>query len=696
MRYLRSFHDDDDCISLDDDCVDKSSMLWEMTRSLDTFELSSSSRDTPNVDNASAGAASIDTHGGTATPTSSLVSGSGTSEHGGSSNAGTMDNNQIRLVPFDEVPLLPGEKPPLKNAQDVSYLCPFHDPIRGTIYVTNYKLYFKSVDPAFVLDVPLGVISRIEKIGYHSSKQENSYGIEVVCKDMRSLKFAHKQEGHSRRDIFTKMTQYAFPLSNNLDFFAFEYKEDFQENGWAVYDAEAELKRQGLPTETWRICNKNAGYRLCDTYPEIFGVPALADDPMLEVVAGFRSRGRLPVLSWIHPETHATITRCAQPLVGVTGKRCTEDEKYLSYIMEANTHSSKLYIMDARPLVNAVANKAMGGGYENEEVYKKNAEVMFLDIHNIHVMRESLRKLSEVCFPNIEDNHWLSNVENTHWLDHICCILSGAIKIVHKVEGSRSSVLVHCSDGWDRTSQLTSLAMLLLDPYYRTLKGFQVLIEKEWCSFGHMFETRYGHGVDNYSDSYRSPVFVQFIDCTWQVMNQFHNAFEFNENFLVTILDHLYSNLFGTFLYNSEKIRLEKNAKARTESLWSMVNSNADLYLNPLYTRYPQQSVLFPVPSQRRIRLWKTYYCRWNPRMRSQQLLVTRGIELLGLRRTLQKTVDEARREVAINQARKKDKESTSTCGVTRSGGGGADGASSSGGSSPGGQSSTTHQPVMV
>lgn len=67
------------------------------------------------------------------------------------------------------------------------------------------------------------------------------------------------QEGHSRRDIFTKMTQYAFPLSNNLNFFAFDYAEAFPENGWAVYDAEAELKRQGLPTETWRICNKNAG-----------------------------------------------------------------------------------------------------------------------------------------------------------------------------------------------------------------------------------------------------------------------------------------------------------------------------------------------------------------------------------------------------------------------------------------------------
>ena len=35
-------------------------------------------------------------------------------------------------------------------------------------------------------------------------------------------------------------------------------------------------------------------------------------------------------------------------------------------------------------------------------------------------------------------------------------------------------MVVHCSDGWDRTAQLTAIAMLLLDPYYRTLSGFQV------------------------------------------------------------------------------------------------------------------------------------------------------------------------------------------------------------------------------
>ena len=74
------------------------------------------------------------------------------------------------------------------------------------------------------------------------------------------------------------------------------------------------------------------------------------------------------------------------------------------------------------------------------------------------------------------------------------------------------NVLVHCSDGWDRTSQMSALAQLLLDPYYRTVKGFQVLIEKDWLSFGHMLGRRCGHFSYKDTDN-RSPVFLQFIDC---------------------------------------------------------------------------------------------------------------------------------------------------------------------------------------
>jgi hypothetical protein len=53
-------------------------------------------------------------------------------------------------------------------------------------------------DPPFVLDVPLGVIVRVEKVGGQTSRGENSYGIEIFCKDIRNLRFACKQENHSR------------------------------------------------------------------------------------------------------------------------------------------------------------------------------------------------------------------------------------------------------------------------------------------------------------------------------------------------------------------------------------------------------------------------------------------------------------------------------------------------------------------
>lgn len=62
------------------------------------------------------------------------------------------------------------------------------------------------------------------------------------------------------------------------------------------------------------------------------------------------------ILSWIQPESQATITRSSQPMVGVANRRNKDDEGYIQMIMDANAQSHKLYIMDARPSVNAMAN----------------------------------------------------------------------------------------------------------------------------------------------------------------------------------------------------------------------------------------------------------------------------------------------------------------------------------------------------
>ncbi len=59
-------------------------------------------------------------------------------------------------------------------------------------------------------------------------------------------------------------------------------------------------------------------------------------------------------------------------------------------------------------------------------------------------------------------------------------VLGGAVRVAEVIEKQKSSVLVHCSDGWDRTAQLTALAMLMLDPHYRTIRGFEV---SGWCAW---------------------------------------------------------------------------------------------------------------------------------------------------------------------------------------------------------------------
>lgn len=75
-----------------------------------------------------------------------------------------------------------------------------------------------------------------------------------------------------------------------------------------------------------------------------------------------------------------------------------------------------------------------------------------------------------------------------------------------------------------------------------------------------------GHGSEKYADQDRSPIFLQFIDCVWQIMQQNGKVFEFNEKFLLFIVNNMYACQFGTFLYNNEcererYVRINKQKK---------------------------------------------------------------------------------------------------------------------------------------
>lgn len=63
---------------------------------------------------------------------------------------------------------------------------------------------------------------------------------------------------------------------------------------------------------------------------------------------------------------------------------------------------------------------------------------------------------------------------------------------------------------------MVSIAQILLDPYYRTLEGFKMLIEKDWLSFGHRFSYNGSHTSATTINSF-TPIFLQFLDIVHQV-----------------------------------------------------------------------------------------------------------------------------------------------------------------------------------
>lgn len=139
-----------------------------------------------------------------------------------------------------------------------------------------------------------------------------------------------------------------------------------------------------------------------------------------------------------------------------------------------------------------------------------------------------------------------------------------------------------------------------------------MLIEKEWCSFGHKFADRVGVAKDPTDQpNERSPVMLQFLDCVWQMTRQFPTAFEFNEKLLLHVSDGLLSGLYGTFLYNSERERIFEKVWERTESVWTPVLENPAPFKNPMYRA--TNRVIYPRANLKRVVLWDAMFFRWDP-----------------------------------------------------------------------------------
>ena len=530
------------------------------------------------------------------------------------------DTNLIR----EKCQIMKCEK--IKDLTKASYNIP-DKKYMGILVLTDFRLIFQIENENNLTDnysedyfkFPLFSISKIEKV-QDKKMAYDAYPMEITLKDTRVIKFHVWDQQRFYYNLSDILNPKSFKAWYN---FAEEYNRvNFQNknitNGWNIYDPQMEFSRQGVTEDNdlgLRYCDINKNFSICTTYPEFLIEPKDMTDEELKQSSSYRTKGRLPIFSYYYNGNREknlkgtpSIWRSAQNKRGIIGnKTSASDIKLLNTISKLG---GKLYIYDCRPKLNALVNRVNGGGYENVDHYV-NVSIYFCEIDNIHKARKALNSLNSLCLSNkINDyNNFWTNLEQSGWFQFIYLMLKNANEI-SKILLNNNSVLVHCSDGWDRTAQLSSLSQILLDPFYRTINGFAILVEKDWLSFGHQFALRNGF-ADKEKQDQASPIFLQFLDAVHQLLEQFPNSFEFNEKFLLFLAKNYNLNLYGTFMYNNEKERKESNAKFNTASVWTEIFKDLKQYLNVYYDA-KSVKILEPNYSYYNIKIWTALFMENN------------------------------------------------------------------------------------
>ncbi|KAJ8396594.1 hypothetical protein AAFF_G00016600 [Aldrovandia affinis] len=502
--------------------------------------------------------------------------------------------------------LLPGEvvfcsaSPIMKCAQeDLSQRGVF-----GTLLCTNFRISFitdeVSVEETALLfrnklygqnDIPLSCVDLIYA-GYDEKKKlitraqvKNKYPPKIIihCKDLRvfhfSLAFAKEEEA---KKIFQGIVHHSLEPKSLKCVFAFPYCEKTSPS------PETQRKQRTImfnTAEDWmeemrrtkgncKLLRENENFGVSQKLPQFFIVPSLVSP---EDLPKFQGKG-IPIWCWSHHSGCALFKMASLPLI-------EED---------IGSQTIKGYL---DRMLTAVAQN---------HLYSVKTEELSETLPSIQDIQQSYNKFKHFFLIDgttefwLSDVKWFSSLENSGWLDIIRQCLHKSVEIVECLEKENTNVLIMEEDGSDLCCVISSLVQLMLDPHYRTLTGFQSLVQKEWIAGGHNFLDRCNH-LRHKEKELQSPVFLLFLECVWQLLQQHGPAFQFSETYLTVLSDSVNVAIFSTFLFSSpyQRVTSTKADSPRTQrgllnlpTVWDwslQFDCQAqDLFTSPLYTESPK------------------------------------------------------------------------------------------------------------
>ncbi|XP_067888081.1 myotubularin-related protein 12 isoform X3 [Heterodontus francisci] len=340
-------------------------------------------------------------------------------------------------------------------------------------------------------------------------------------------------------------------------------------NDWKV-----ELDRTG-GLLTYRIISMNENYKISTRLPQFFAVPlSVADDDIRK----YKGKG-IPLWCWSHSSGCALLKMAALPETA-DDSTSQMDKGWVDRLFQMLGETHRLNHTVRTEILSATLPTLQ----EIQASYSRFKQLFLLD--NAAEFWES-------------DIKWLSALENANWLEVIRQCLKKALDIVECLEYKNTSVVLVEENSSDLCCLIASLVQVIIDPHLRTISGFQSLIQKEWVMGCHCFLDRCNLLRSNDKEV---PVFLLFLECVWQLLQQHPPAFEFTETYMTILSDSMYIPIFSTFLFNSPHQKdnhqmLDEDRRMLSRSLklpsvweWSVQfeNSVQALFYNPLYIGKPK------------------------------------------------------------------------------------------------------------
>uniref|UniRef100_A0A0K8TME0 Putative myotubularin-related protein 10-b n=1 Tax=Tabanus bromius TaxID=304241 RepID=A0A0K8TME0_TABBR len=459
--------------------------------------------------------------------------------------------------------------------------------ILGLLAVTNFKLTFIPNAPiedqaAYQDNNFLGkydvTLNNIDVIYYVNDRKRKKIvpqqnipskieALHVICKNFRFLIFSFKETASNLGfKIASALARFAFPTKQDLSF-GYIFKENYYrtvkptvtmfntKNDWS-----RELIRCGA-TEWQVLCSPSDGEN-SSLLPCFFVIPKCSNvERYLENAKSFYD---CRTAFWVYGYGNASLIRMAELKSSITDT--SVENITLELIRKCDPEKKELKILNLSDILPSVQDVQRG-----------------------------YMKFRELCTPDtphkflVQDAKYYSLLEKTSWLFYVSLCLKCSNEVAENLRAD-TTVVLRENNARDMCCVISSLSQILLDPHFRTIDGFQSLIQKDWVALEHPFVERLGH-VYNGSSEEQSPLLLLFLDCVWQLLQQFPEEFEFSQTYLTTVWDSAFLPIFDTFQFNTEYERSQatKDSQLILRPVWDwneqFMEKDKVFFTNPFFVK---------------------------------------------------------------------------------------------------------------